>query len=82
MSLPKVNSEQQDRFEYYCARHFIHNNVYYIELPPELDIDDVQMYCQYKNVDFESNSLGSHTLELDHVEYSRNFISLPSWVLL
>ena len=83
LSLPKVTLEHLDATlldGYYYARHFIHNNMYFIQLPPEPGTAHTE--SKYRNVDFESNCLGTYEIRLDIVDFSRDFISLPSWILL
>ena len=78
--MPELTLEDQDWFHYYTARHLIHDNEFFIEIPPRPDKEE--NYYQYRNVDFESNCLGNYVLEFHNgLLIGKDFLSLPSWIL-
>ena len=77
--LPVLDENEQEKFGYFTARHFVHNDEFFIELPPELGSDG--MVSQYVNVDLASNCLGTCRFGLDNL-LREDYLSLPSWLLL
>ena len=77
--LPELSVNNQDRFEFDSARHFAHNEEFFVELPPGPDTNT--RHCPYVNVDFKSNCIKTCRIELYDL-HGRDFLSLPSWLLL
>ena len=77
MPLLQLSIEDQDKFGYFYARHYAHNDEFFIELPPALHTNRSQY--QYGNVDLKQ-TVFAH-IDWNLMIWIADFLSLPSWIL-